>query len=128
MDASGFFPNRVTSIKVIADEDEPLLQELIAEKNEFPDLKVILAVGGWAFSYALTPRFVMTFETERHNSEDDPTKDLFSLMISSSSTRAAFISSVQTALLAFGLDGIGTLGACLPLGLLSQMSSPFIRH
>ncbi|KAF9048363.1 glycoside hydrolase [Hymenopellis radicata] len=70
------------------DADVPLLQQLAGQKANFPGLKVIIAVGGWAFS------------------EDDPTRDLFSVMISTSSTRATFISSVKSFLTQFGLDGI----------------------
>lgn len=40
-------------------------------------------------------------------SEASPTKDLFSVMISTASTRATFISSVKSALSTYGLDGIG---------------------
>ncbi|KAJ7121425.1 hypothetical protein C8R44DRAFT_853060 [Mycena epipterygia] len=70
------------------DVDAPLLQQLVGQKTNFPGLQVIIAVGGWDFS------------------EDDPTRDLFSVMISTSSARATFISSVKAFLTQFGLDGI----------------------
>ncbi|KAF7339160.1 Glycoside hydrolase [Mycena venus] len=72
----------------LADADTPLLQQLVGQKANFPELKVIIAVGGWDFS------------------ELDPTRDLFSVMISSPSNRATFISSVKSFLTQFGVDGI----------------------
>jgi GH18 family chitinase len=38
---------------VIADENVPLLNELIEQKASVSDLKVIIAVGGWDFSYVI---------------------------------------------------------------------------
>ncbi|KLO05526.1 hypothetical protein SCHPADRAFT_946835 [Schizopora paradoxa] len=70
------------------DADVPLLQTLVAQKANNPGLQVIIAVGGWDFS------------------EMDPTRDLFSFMIASSSSRATFISSVKSFLAQFKLDGI----------------------
>ena len=68
---------------------------------------MILAVGGWDFSL-VSPFYYVHIETLiRTFSEADSTKDLFSLMISSSTTRATFISSVESALSEYGLDGIG---------------------
>ncbi|KAL0952377.1 hypothetical protein HGRIS_006654 [Hohenbuehelia grisea] len=72
----------------LADEDVPLLKQLVAQKSSHPSMQVIIAVGGWDFS------------------ELQPTRDLFSLMIASSSTRATFISSVKAFLTQFNLDGI----------------------
>ncbi|KAK7461770.1 hypothetical protein VKT23_008201 [Stygiomarasmius scandens] len=72
----------------IADADVPLLQQLVDAKSDHPGLKVIIALGGWDFS------------------ELDSTKDLFTVMISSSSNRATFISSVSSFLSKFSLDGI----------------------
>ncbi|KAJ7241098.1 glycoside hydrolase superfamily [Mycena rebaudengoi] len=68
--------------------DVPLLTQLVGQKTRFPELQVIIAVGGWDFS------------------EDDPTRDLFSIMISTTTTRATFISSVKVFVTQFGLDGI----------------------
>ncbi|KAF5382647.1 hypothetical protein D9615_002709 [Tricholomella constricta] len=73
---------------VIANEDIPLLNQLVARKSEFSGLQVIIAVGGWDFS------------------ELEPTRDLFSLMIATSSSRATFISSATAFLANYGLDGI----------------------
>lgn len=73
---------------VIDPLDQPLLQELIGLKAGVPGLKVLLAVGGWAFS------------------EDDPTKDLFSFVIADATRRATFIASIKSTLSSFGLDGI----------------------
>ena len=43
----------LVSRSVIADEDKPLLEELVSVKEQVPGLKVVLAVGGWAFSCVL---------------------------------------------------------------------------
>ncbi|KAJ7630437.1 hypothetical protein FB45DRAFT_915498 [Roridomyces roridus] len=72
----------------LADTDVPLLKTLVAQKSKWPKLQVIIAVGGWAFS------------------EDDPTRDLFSVMIASSASRATFISSVASFMSANGVDGV----------------------
>lgn len=48
-------------------------------------------------------------DTDAFSSEADPTRDLFSFMIGSSSSRATFISSVVSLLNQFGLDGIGMI-------------------
>ncbi|KAF4564090.1 hypothetical protein EYR36_003341 [Pleurotus pulmonarius] len=70
------------------DADAPLLRRLVAQKVNHPQLKVVIAVGGWDFS------------------ESQPTRDLFSLMISSASNRNTFIASVTSFLSQFGVDGI----------------------
>lgn len=48
------------------------------------------------------------------NSENTPTKDLFSVMISSSANRAAFIKSVAAFLNTYKLDGIDIDFGLLP--------------
>ncbi|KAF9490944.1 glycoside hydrolase [Pleurotus eryngii] len=70
------------------DADMPLLKRLVAQKGNHPQLKVVIAVGGWDFS------------------ESQPTRDLFSLVISSVSNRNTFITSVASFLSEFGVDGI----------------------
>ncbi|KAJ8701201.1 hypothetical protein PTI98_000015 [Pleurotus ostreatus] len=70
------------------DADVPLLKRLVAQKGNHPQLKVIIAVGGWDFS------------------ESQPTRDLFSLVISSAPNRNTFITSVASFLSEFGVDGI----------------------
>ncbi|KAF5360156.1 hypothetical protein D9758_011368 [Tetrapyrgos nigripes] len=72
----------------LSDADVPLLQQLVNQKASNPGMKVIIAIGGWDFS------------------ELDATKDLFSFMIASSSSRATFINSVKSFLDRFELDGI----------------------
>lgn len=52
------------SRSVIADEDKPLLEELVSVKERVPGLKVVLAVGGWAFSCVLNQTL---FELELMN-------------------------------------------------------------
>ncbi|KAF7430147.1 hypothetical protein PC9H_005847 [Pleurotus ostreatus] len=75
------------------DADVPLLKRLVAQKGNHPQLKVIIAVGGWDFS------------------ESQPTRDLFSLVISSAPNRNTFITSVASFLSEFGVDGIEYPGA-----------------
>lgn len=41
------------NIVVIADTDVPLLQELVAQKAYASGLKVVIAVGGWTFSWVI---------------------------------------------------------------------------
>ncbi|KAF9458161.1 glycoside hydrolase superfamily [Collybia nuda] len=72
----------------ISDDDDSLLKRLVFRKGEVTGLKVLIALGGWAFS------------------EEDPTKDLFTVMIASSANRATFISSVESFLKKYNLDGI----------------------
>ncbi|KAJ7879366.1 glycoside hydrolase superfamily [Mycena leptocephala] len=72
----------------ITDDDNTPLQDLVKRKSDISGLKVLIAVGGWDFS------------------EMDATKDLFTLMISTSQNRATFIASVAKFLTQFGLDGI----------------------
>jgi chitinase len=57
-------------------------------KNRWPNLEVTIAVGGWTFSM------------------EDPTKTLFTQMISTRANRAKFITSVQNFLSRYNLDGI----------------------
>ncbi|KAJ6600740.1 hypothetical protein B0H10DRAFT_2230831 [Mycena sp. CBHHK59/15] len=72
----------------LASADAGLLQQLVAQKSANPALKVLIAVGGWDFS------------------EGDPTRNVFSVMIGSAATRAAFIASAKTFLTTYELDGI----------------------
>ncbi|KAJ7501446.1 glycoside hydrolase superfamily [Mycena galericulata] len=72
----------------LASADEPLLQELVGLKASNPSMKVLISIGGWDFL------------------EADPTRHLFSIMIGSAATRSTFISSVQTFLTTYDLDGI----------------------
>jgi hypothetical protein len=41
------------------------------------------------------------------HSQDDPTRSIFSVTISTAAKRAVFIASVKTFLTTYGLDGIG---------------------
>ncbi|KAJ7841244.1 hypothetical protein B0H13DRAFT_1910385 [Mycena leptocephala] len=79
-------PSQGMEIQLSAN-DAPLLKELVAQKKFYPNLKVSIAVGGWAFS------------------EDDATRDLFSVMIASASTRATFITSVKKFISTYSVDG-----------------------
>ncbi|KAF8631388.1 hypothetical protein AX15_002419 [Amanita polypyramis BW_CC] len=72
----------------IDSQDIPLLQDMVGAKSTASGLKIMISVGGWDFS------------------ESEPTKDLFSLMISTSANRATFISSVEASLSQYGLDGV----------------------
>ncbi|KAF7335109.1 Glycoside hydrolase family 18 protein [Mycena venus] len=72
----------------ITDDDNGPLQDLVNRKKDVTGLKVLIAIGGWDFS------------------EDDGTKDLFTVMIESSTNRATFINSVKSFLEVWGLDGI----------------------
>lgn len=73
---------------MIAENDQPLLRELVERKSDISGLKVLIAVGGWAFS------------------QDDPTQDLFTIMISDPWRRAIFIASVKATISTYKLDGI----------------------
>ncbi|KAJ7291631.1 hypothetical protein C8J57DRAFT_1113502 [Mycena rebaudengoi] len=72
----------------LASADDPLLRALVSQKTAHPGLKVLIGVGGWAFS------------------EDIPTRDVFSVMISTAATRAKFIASARSFLAQYNLDGI----------------------
>ncbi|KAJ6603479.1 hypothetical protein DFH09DRAFT_899101 [Mycena vulgaris] len=72
----------------LASADDPLLRALVSQKTAHPGLKVLIGVGGWAFS------------------EDIPTRDVFSVMISTAATRAKFIASAKAFLAQYNLDGI----------------------
>ncbi|RXW14220.1 hypothetical protein EST38_g11635 [Candolleomyces aberdarensis] len=72
----------------LASADEQILRDTANLKNKWPNLEVTIAVGGWAFSM------------------DDPTKTLFTQMISTRANRAKFITSVQNFLSKYNLDGI----------------------
>ena len=65
-----------------------MLEDFVALKNRWRSLQVTIAVGGWAFSM------------------DDPTKTIFTQMISTSANRAAFINSVKDVMSTYRLDGI----------------------
>ncbi|KAK7041727.1 hypothetical protein VNI00_009016 [Paramarasmius palmivorus] len=72
----------------LADQDVPLLKELVSQKEKYSSMKVTIALGGWDFS------------------EMEPTRDLFSVMIGTSGNRATFISSVKNMMSTYQLDGI----------------------
>ncbi|KAJ2924337.1 hypothetical protein H1R20_g12762, partial [Candolleomyces eurysporus] len=72
----------------LASADEQLLRDTVDLKNRWPNIEVTIAVGGWAFSM------------------EDPTKTLFTQMISTRANRAKFITSVQSFLSKYSLDGI----------------------
>jgi hypothetical protein len=44
----------LSSFSEIADADAPLLQQLVSLKSTYPGLQVIIAVGGWDFSYVFS--------------------------------------------------------------------------
>ncbi|KAI8820248.1 uncharacterized protein EV422DRAFT_506961 [Fimicolochytrium jonesii] len=68
--------------------DEPMARRLVARKAQFPQTHILIAVGGWAFS------------------QDDPTKSLFSEMISTREKQDRFIASVREFLDKYKFDGI----------------------
>ncbi|KAK5655844.1 hypothetical protein OQA88_5383 [Cercophora sp. LCS_1] len=59
----------------------------MVRKFKYPDLRINVAVGGWAFN-------------------DDPTATYFSTMASTRQNQAAFIRPVVDYLLSYGLDGV----------------------
>jgi GH18 family chitinase len=91
----------------ITDDDNTPLQDLVKRKSDISGLKVLIAVGGWDFSYVVTYIHWLRMLKLILCSEMDATKDLFTLMISTSQNRATFIASVAKFLTQFGLDGIG---------------------
>jgi GH18 family chitinase len=94
----------------ITDDDNTPLQDLVKRKSDISGLKVLIAVGGWDFSYVFMYIHWLRMLGLILCSEMDGTKDLFTLMISTSQHRATFIASVAKFLTQFGLDGIGKPG------------------
>lgn len=72
----------------------PQFAEFASIKNINPSMKLIISIGGWAFN-----------DVPVTNNQPD-TSGYFSRMVSSSSTRAAFINSVASFLYLNKLDGI----------------------
>ncbi|TEB21663.1 glycoside hydrolase [Coprinellus micaceus] len=68
--------------------DASVLEDLVALKDRWRPLQVTIAVGGWAFSM------------------DDPTKTVFTQMISTSASRTTFINSVKDFMSTYRLDGV----------------------
>lgn len=68
--------------------DNQLLKDVVGLKQRYPGLKVTIAIGGWAFSM------------------DDPTSDLFSVMISTQANRSKLIASCNAFIAKYSLDGI----------------------
>lgn len=78
-----------TLINIALDpKDDTLLREIVALKDRWPSLQVTIAVGGWAFSM------------------EDPTKTIFTQMISTQARRATFITSVKSFITKYSLDGV----------------------
>ncbi|KAJ3208520.1 hypothetical protein HDU67_006691 [Dinochytrium kinnereticum] len=69
-------------------QDVDLARQLVAAKAQYPGLKVVIAIGGWAFS------------------QDEPTRSLFSEMIATQQNRATFISSSVNFMQTHGFDGL----------------------
>jgi hypothetical protein len=47
---------RLTTVLVIDPDDDTPLKGLVARKKDISGLKVLIAVGGWAFSYVILAR------------------------------------------------------------------------
>jgi chitinase len=71
------------NIKLIESKDESFIQAITSYKTSNPNLKVIASVGGWNFPSAL-----------------------FSQMVSSSTSRTAFINSLKSTLQKYNFDGV----------------------
>lgn len=71
------------SVQFVETDDGTMIPEVIQYKQQNPNLKVFISVGGWTFPSAM-----------------------FSKMVSTSTNRAAFISSLQAFMQKYGFDGV----------------------
>ena len=71
----------------LIDDNGDWVSKVVVRKFKYPDLRVNIAIGGWAFN-------------------DPPTATRWSDMASSKESRGKFISSVVKYLLSYGLDGV----------------------
>ena len=74
-------------LAVSSDNDIPLMKELVKLKESKPSLKVMIAVGGWAFN-------------------DPPTQSRFTNMAATPASRQAFINSAVDFMGQYDFDGI----------------------
>ncbi|KAF9457380.1 glycoside hydrolase superfamily [Collybia nuda] len=68
--------------------DENILKGLVARKTDFPNVKILFAVGGWAFS------------------TEDATRTIFTTMVSTAASRTKFVAAVKQFLVRYKLDGV----------------------
>ena len=100
-------PNKMTIVPSNPKYDTNAYGRFTALKKSNENLKTLIAVGGWT---------------------DSQKGDKYSRLVSSSKSRAAFITSVTNFLQTHGFDGLSKCFHCWDLYLLLTMSGPFVGN
>lgn len=100
--AFSFIDPKTFHIKFIEQNDKTLIQNLMSKKTQNPNVRILLALGGWTMN---VPKF--EFKNAFGDTGDvNPFLDTFSNMVETPQSRKAFIESAFQVCVDHGFDGI----------------------